>query len=181
MLVLDRIQRRRPRIATREARTAQLPVDFQADVHSGGHRLAVELPKRPGLVERKILLQRRQRLGRFVFFALRTLLPGSVDRGGEAQGCGDASNNRECFQHVCSTSISGGDGPSLKNYLALGGAPGKRSCDTRASIFCGESHSLPLEIAPWKQKLLGLRPRASPRRRSQCLGRKPSYRSPQRM
>jgi molecular chaperone IbpA len=43
----------------------------------------------------------------------------------------------------------------LKNSLALGIAPGKGSSGTRASIFCGEGYSLPLEIAPCKQKLLG--------------------------
>ena len=76
MLILDRIHRRRPRIAAGVARAAQRAVDLQADVHSGGHRLAVELAQRPGLIERKVLLQRRQRLRRRVLvFGLRAAGP----------------------------------------------------------------------------------------------------------
>ena len=66
VLVLDRIHDRRPRIAAREARSVECAVDLQADVELGRHRLAVELAQLPGLVEREILLLRRQRLGRFV-------------------------------------------------------------------------------------------------------------------
>ena len=64
MLVLDRIDRRRPRIAAGKTGAVQRAVDLEADVEAGRHRLAVEFAQRPGLVEREILLQRRQRLRR---------------------------------------------------------------------------------------------------------------------
>ena len=73
VLVLDRIQRGRPGIAAGEAGAAQRAVDLQADVEPVGNRLAVELAQRPCLVERKILLLRRQRFGGpLIFFALRS-------------------------------------------------------------------------------------------------------------
>jgi hypothetical protein len=44
--------------------------------------------------------------------------------------------------------------PHSRNSLKVENTPGKGCSDRRASIFCGEDSSLPLEIAPSNQKLL---------------------------
>ena len=149
MLVLDRIHGRRPRIASGVARAAQRPVDLEADVQSGRHWLAVELPQRPGLVEREILLHRRQRLGRprsssrfAALFARRKLSSAKHKAAATA-----ARPSRLISAFVIDLDIRRRRPLVQRISRRSAVRPAPPSSDRRASIFCGERSAPALEIA----------------------------------